>query len=345
MVTLLTDFLADRYKEKTIIRSGGHIINKKRDSYEKRKEDYCFAEIDNPLEMLFECCLDFGNGTIDMIINHNMMAMQSYRMFNKAITAQSKAMERLSSGLRINRAADDPAGLAISERMRAQIRGLNQASRNAQDAVSMLQTAEGGLNETHDIIQRMRELAVQAANGTTTEADRDAIQKEIDELTKEITRIGGDTEFNTMKVLDGQKNTYSIQVGANAGQTMLIAIGDMRAVALALTGSGSGYTAGGTLDMSTTESAAKAITALDEASKRVSSQRSTLGSYMNRLEHTINNLENTAENLTAAESRIRDADMAKEMMAYAKQSVLAQVAMAMLAQANQQPSMILQLLK
>ncbi|WP_338752741.1 flagellin [Bacillus sp. FJAT-52991] len=280
-----------------------------------------------------------------MRINHNVMAMHSYRMFNKALAAQGRTMERLSSGLRINRAADDPAGLAISEKMRAQIRGLNQASRNAQDAISLIQTAEGGLNETHDILQRMRELAVQAANDTLSEADRLAIQDEIDELTKEITRIGGDTEFNTMKLLDGSKNEFTIQVGANAGQTITLEMSDMRAAALGLTGSGKGYTANGTLDMSSNESASSAISIIDEATKSVSSQRSKLGAYTRRLEHTINNLENTVENLTAAESRIRDADIAKEMMEYAKQSVLAQVAMAMMAQANQQPSLILQLLR
>ncbi|MCI1589971.1 flagellin N-terminal helical domain-containing protein [Heyndrickxia oleronia] len=283
-----------------------------------------------------------------MIINHNIAAMNAYRMYNRAITAQSRAMERLSSGLRINRAADDPAGLAISEKMRAQIRGLNQASRNAQDAISLIQTGEGALNETHAILQRMRELSVQAANDTLSDADRNAIQEEIDQLTEEITRIGNDTQFNTMKLLDGSKSSYTIQIGANAGQTMVIEISDMRAEELGLTDSGNGgkgYTSKGTLDMSSHESASSAIDKIDQAMKTVSSQRSKLGAYSNRLEHTINNLENTAENLTAAESRIRDADLAKEMMEYTKQSILAQVAMVMMAQANQQQSMILQLLK
>lgn len=283
-----------------------------------------------------------------MIINHNIAAMNAYRMYNRAITAQSRAMERLSSGLRINRAADDPAGLAISEKMRSQIRGLNQASRNAQDAISLIQTGEGALNETHAILQRMRELSVQAANDTLSDADRNAIQEEIDQLTEEITRIGNDTEFNTMKLLDGSKSSYTIQIGANAGQTMVIEMSDMRAEELGLTHSGNGekgYTAKGTLDMSSHESASTAIDKIDQAIKTVSSQRSKLGAYSNRLEHTINNLENTAENLTAAESRIRDADLAKEMMEYTKQSILAQVAMVMIAQANQQQSMILQLLK
>lgn len=278
------------------------------------------------------------------MIGHNLMAMNAYRMYNKAIKAQSLAMERLATGLRINRAADDPAGLAISEKMRAQIRGLNQASKNAQNGISMIQTAEGALNETHAILQRIRELTVQAANDTNTDSERKAIQQEIDELTKEITRIGGDTEFNTMRLLDGSKPSYNIQIGANAGQTMTIEMSDMRAAALGLTGSGSGFTTNGTIDVSSHEAASASIAVVDEAIRRVSSQRSSLGAYANRLEHTISNLENTAENLTAAESRIRDADMAKEMMEYTKQTILAQVAMAMIAQANKQQSMILKLL-
>ncbi|WP_100330011.1 flagellin N-terminal helical domain-containing protein [Bacillus xiapuensis] len=280
-----------------------------------------------------------------MRIHHNLTAMFSYRMYNKAISAQGLAMERLASGLRINRAADDPAGLAISERMRAQIRGLNQAARNTQDAMSFIQTAEGGLNETHAILQRMRELSVQAANDTLSAADRLSIQEEINELTEEVTRIGSDTEFNTIKVLDGTHDTMKIQVGANARQTTAIGLSDMRSAALGLTGSGAGYTDQGTLDMSSNESASSAISIIDQAVEKVSSQRSKLGSHTRRLEHTLNNLENTAENLTAAEMRIRGADMAKEMMNYTKNSILAQAAMAMMAQANQHPAMILQLLK
>lgn len=280
-----------------------------------------------------------------MIINHNISAMTAYRSYQKAITAQAKAMERLSTGLRINRAADDPAGLAISEKMRAQIRGLNQASRNAQDAISLIQTGEGALNEVHSILQRMRELAVQAANDTNTEAERNAIQKEIDQLTEAIADIGNNTEFNTMKLLNGSKTKFSIQIGANAGQTMTIEMDDMRPSAIGLTGSGSGFTNNGTLDMSSHESASSALDIIDEAVNKVSSQRSLLGAYHNRLEHTISNLDNAAENLTAAESRIRDADMAKEMMEYTKQSILAQVAMAMMAQSHKQQQMILQLLR
>lgn len=270
--------------------------------------------------------------------------MHAYRMYNKAIYAQSRAMERLASGLRINRAADDPAGLAISEKMRAQIRGLNQATRNAQDAISLIQTGEGALNETHAILQRMRELATQAANDTNTEAERNAIQKEIDQLTEAITQIGNNTEFNTMKLLNGSKTSFTIQVGANTGQTMTIEMSDMRSEAIGLTGSGNGFTAKGTLDMSSHESASEAIKIIDEAINKVSSQRSSLGAYSNRLEHTINYLTNSSENLVAAESRIRDADIAKEMMEYTKQSILAQVALAMMVHASRQQSMILQLL-
>lgn len=279
-----------------------------------------------------------------MIINHNIPAMHAYRMYNKAINAQSRAMERLATGLRINRAADDPAGLAISEKMRAQIRGLNQASRNAQDAISLIQTGEGALNETHAILSRMRELAVQAANDTNTEAERDAIQKEIDQLTEAITQIGNNTEFNTMKLLNGSKTSFTIQIGANTGQTMTIEMSDMRAAAIGLTGSGNGFTTKGTLDMSSHESASEALKTIDEAINKVSSQRSSLGAYSNRLEYTINYLNNTSENLVAAESRIRDADIAKEMMEYTKQSILAQVSLAMMIHAYRQQSMILQLL-
>lgn len=281
---------------------------------------------------------------IMMIMNHNISAMFAYRMYHKAIQGQVKAMERLSSGLRINRASDDPAGLAISEKMRAQIRGLKQASRNAQDAISLIQTGEGALNEVHAILQRMRELAVQAANDTNTDAERKAIQNEIDQLTEAIKDISKNTEFNTMKLLDGSRTSFTIQIGANSGQTMIIEMQDMGPEAIGLIGTGEGYNSNGTLDMSTHESIDKAIQILDEAIKQVSSQRSTLGAYQNRLEHTISNLDNMAENLTAAESRIRDADMAKEMMEYTKQTILAQVALAMMAQAQKQQQMVLKLL-
>lgn len=270
-----------------------------------------------------------------MFVNFNRIALNAHRNYQSALGRQATAMERLSSGLRINRAADDPAGLAISEKMRAQIHGLNQASRNAQDAISMIQTGEGGLNETHSILQRMRELAVQAANDTNTDSDRQSIQNEINQLTEEITRIGSDTEFNTIKLLNGSKTSFSIQVGANAGQTMTIETSDLRAPALGIA----------SIDVTTQSGASSAIDLFDNAIESVSHQRSKFGAYSNRLEHTISNLDNTAENLTAAESRIRDADMAREMMNQTKASILAQVAMAMMIQANQSQKSILQLLK
>ncbi|OAH54610.1 flagellin [Domibacillus aminovorans] len=274
-----------------------------------------------------------------MRIQHNTIAINAHRMYNSALKQQATAMERLSSGLRINRAADDSAGLAISEKMRAQIRGLNQASRNAQDAISMIQTGEGALNETHAILQKMRELSVQAASDTNTDTDRQAIQKEINQLTEEITRIGSTTQFNTMNLLDGSKPSFTIQVGANAGQTMTIEMADMRAHALGIT------SARGPVNVTTTSSASAAITIFDDAIKKVSSQRSQFGAYSNRLEHTINNLNTADENLTAAESRIRDADMAKETMNQVKASILAEVSMAMMVQANQAPQSVLQLLR
>ncbi|QZY54297.1 flagellin [Crassaminicella profunda] len=300
-----------------------------------------------------------------MIINHNMNALYAYR--NMMVNAQraGRAMERLSSGLRINRAADDPAGLCISERMRVQIRGLHQASRNAQDGISLLQTGEGALGETHAILQRMRELAVQAANGTNTDEDRNEIQNEINQLTSEINRIGNNTEFNTKKLLKGEDSPIHLQVGANKGQKFPIYLKDMRAEALGIAqgeeqneikedsqvvfNTKAEVTNGDKkehgLDVSNHENATAAIEVIDQATKKVSRFRSSLGAYQNRLEYTIDNLENTAENLAAAESRIRDADMAKEMMEYAKYNMLHQVAMAMLAQANKQPEYILQLLR
>ncbi|NME95957.1 flagellin [Clostridium cochlearium] len=274
-----------------------------------------------------------------MIINHNINAMVAYRNMAWHNNMVGRAMERLSSGLRINRAADDAAGLAISEKMRAQIRGLQQATRNTQDGISLIQTAEGALNETHSILQRMRELAVQAANDTNAKDDRDALQQEFTELIKEINRIGNDTEFNTKKLLNGDSGNSSkvtLQIGANKGQNYLIDIKDMRAEALNIDEN---------LDISNHENASSAIKILDGAINSVSSQRASLGASQNVLEHRINYLENTAENLIASESRIRDADMAKEMMNLARHSILQQVAQAMLIQANQQSKSIIELLR
>ena len=397
-----------------------------------------------------------------MIINHNMNALNAHRNMGINNTAAGKSMEKLSSGLRINRAGDDAAGLAISEKMRGQIRGLTQASRNSADGISMIQTAEGALNETTNILQRMRELAVQASNDTNTTSDREEIQKEINALTEEVDRIANNTEFNTQKLLNGSKSgeegdlvreavaeqkgvfkitltagladgnklnvdgklikftnadvvsndtiktklqnelgekytitvddnnagngkeiqltqkigtdkdefkvslngndlgdkakvttagitkrdeetsegKVSVQVGANASQSMSIEIGDMRAQALKITNA-----KGKGLSVKDAESANEAITAFDAALNAVSSQRANLGAVQNRLEYTISNLDNTAENLTSAESTLRDVDMAKEMMEYSKNNILNQAAQAMISQANQQPQNVLQLLR
>jgi len=286
-----------------------------------------------------------------MRINHNISALNTYRQLSINNTAGGKSLEKLSSGYRINRAGDDAAGLAISEKMRGQIRGLNQAERNAQDAISLIQTAEGALNETHSILQRMRELAVQAANDTYTQknagidGDRDEIQKEIEQLTQEIQRIANDTQFNTMNLLGGQFEG-KFQVGANENQIVELTIDKMDADALELATVGAdGKIATYDISLATQASASSAISTIDKAIRLVSSQRSKLGAMQNRLEHTINNLNTTAENLTASESRIRDVDMAKEMMEFTKNSILQQAATAMLAQANQQPQGVLQLLQ
>lgn len=373
-----------------------------------------------------------------MIINHNIPAMNTLRQLNTAANAQSKSMEKLSSGMRINRAGDDAAGLAISEKMRGQIRGLDQASRNSQDGISLIQTAEGALNETHSMLQRMRELTVQANNGTNTDEDRKNIQDEIGNLKTEITNISDRTEFNKQKLIDGNfgaklsgldgeldgstkfqlnfngadatddwavevddgtDNTITIssaklgqsqtikvddvtafkkgetfnfegvgftlttvdagdfssttsdgaadvsgkgidlQVGANAGQQMSISINAMDSTSLGVNAvdvSGPSYTSS-QFDTH--------IAAIDSAIQTVSAERSKLGAWQNRLEHTINNLNTSSENLTAAESRVRDVDMAKEMMEQTKNSILSQAAQAMLAQANQQPQGVLQLLR
>ncbi|MDE5054774.1 flagellin [Niallia taxi] len=269
-----------------------------------------------------------------MRINHNIAALNTYRQLSSATNAQSKSMEKLSSGQRINRAGDDAAGLAISEKMRGQIRGLDQASRNSQDGISLIQTAEGALNETHAILQRMRELAVQGGNDTNTSDDRTQIQTEIDQLTKEVDRIANTTEFNTQNLLGGSFSA-TLQVGANDGQTINFSISKMDSTGLSI----------GTISVGSNSAASSSISKLDEAIKTVSTQRSNLGALQNRLEHTINNLDTSSENLTAAESRVRDVDMAKEMMNQTKNSILSQAAQSMLAQANQQPQGVLQLLQ
>lgn len=375
-----------------------------------------------------------------MQINHNIAALNTYRQLNSATNAQSKSMEKLSSGLRINRAGDDAAGLAISEKMRGQIRGLDMASRNAQDGISLLQTAEGALSETHSILQRMNELATQAANGNLQSEDRTAISDEITQLNSEIDRIARSTNFNGKKLLDGtfgvqldSTNTgikvgsdgvtaidisgakastsftmtfdsgkYTLDDGAGNTQTVALADGtagvanfDKLGVKISFNGSQAGATVVGSTagggaagkivtgaqtavniqigantstderlgiqigKMDTSASAlntgaisvatdSDARTAMDitkAAINKVSAERSKLGAYQNRLEHTINNLGTASENLTAAESRIRDVDMAKEMMEQTKNSILSQAAQAMLAQSNQMPQGVLQLLR
>ncbi|MFL0493482.1 flagellin N-terminal helical domain-containing protein [Priestia megaterium] len=419
-----------------------------------------------------------------MRINHNITALNTYGKLNSANNAQAKSMEKLSSGLRINSAADDAAGLAISEKMRGQIRGLDQAGKNAQDSISMIQTAEGALGETTNILQRMRELAVQAGNDSNTESDRGEIQKEMNQLTSEVNRVGNTTEFNSQNLLngtggttspatttqagvytldltggqftsgdkitiDGQeftagaatdtatgtfavtdaatqanglkslieanttlsakydvtvdgttsaitltqkagkesdtaptvsdtsttigssigtttagsveasaKSSFTSQIGANANQTMTLEFSDMRAAALGIVGTDDNFTSNNTvndgangdaneraLDVTSAAKAGNAVTVIQSAIDKVSSERSKLGAYQNRLDHTINNLSTSSENLTAAESRIRDTDMAKEMMEQTKNSILSQASQAMLGQANQQPQNVLQLLR
>ncbi len=274
-----------------------------------------------------------------MRINNNMMAMNTNRQLGINNTGTAKSLEKLSSGFRINRAGDDAAGLAISEKMRGQIRGLNMASKNAQDGISLIQTAEGALTESHAILQRMRELAVQSANDTNVDVDREEIQKEVNQLAAELTRISETTQFNTQDLLTGDFKA-KFHIGANEGQSVDLEISDMSAKALGVAVDG-----GGGINVSEQEAADSAITVINTAIETVSTERSKLGALQNRLEHTIKNLDNTSENLQAAESRIRDVDMAKEMMEFTKQNILQQAATAMLAQANQAPQTVLQLLR
>ncbi|ABO68412.1 flagellin [Geobacillus sp. 47C-IIb] len=274
-----------------------------------------------------------------MRINHNIQALNAYRNLAANQSSISKNLERLSSGLRINRAADDAAGLAISEKMRSQIRGLQMAERNALDAISLIQTAEGALNEVHSILQRMRELAVQAANGTNQDTDREALDSEFQQLIEEIDRIGKETQFNKMNILAANQS-ISIQLGANDGQTLTMSWKQQLKTSL-----GEDEIGISSLDITTVDNAQTAISTLDEAIISVSKSRSKMGAYQNRLEHTINNLTTANENLTSAESRIRDTDMAMEMAEFTKNNILTQAAQAMLAQSNQLPQGILQLLK
>jgi len=279
-----------------------------------------------------------------MRINNNLMAMNTHRQLGIANNGGAKSMEKLSSGYRINRAGDDAAGLSISEKMRGQIRGLNMASKNSQDGISMIQTAEGALNEVHAILQRQRELAVQAANDTNVDVDRAALQDEFAQLSEEIGRIKDNTQFNKQNLLDGTTGdgagAVKIHVGANTDENMEL---DFSEAGINLTDV---YTAVAALDISTDQAAANtAIDAINEELETVSAGRSKLGAWQNRLEHTIKNLDNASENLQAAESRIRDVDMAKEMMEQTRQNILQQASTAMLAQANQAPQTVLSLLR
>lgn len=269
-----------------------------------------------------------------MLGKWNATGLSILRNMNQHWSVANRSMERLSSGLRINRAADDPAGLAISEKMRAQIRGLGQAARNIQDGISLLQTAEGALNETHAILQRMRELGVQAATDTLTDEDRSLLNIEFEELKKEVTRISKDTNFNTKTMLDGTNSSIHIQAGANAGQSIELLFGNMSGGSLGLND----------LSISSRGAAEDSISGLDDAINQVSRERSRMGAYSNRLEHAYNNATNMEENLTAAESRIRDADMAKEMMALAKANILMQAGQYVLSMHLQQAQSVLQLL-
>ncbi|WP_461203596.1 flagellin N-terminal helical domain-containing protein [Enterococcus sp. N342-3-1-2] len=308
-----------------------------------------------------------------MRINTNVSALNTYSSLTSANASKSASLSKLSSGLRINKAGDDAAGLAISEKMKGQIGGLSQAKSNAQDGISLIQTAEGALNETHSILGRMRDLAVQSSNGTLSQDDRDAIKKEYTALTDEIDRISTTTEFNKKSLLSGadtagEAQEFTFQIGANANQTVSVSIKNM--------GSGSdglgvkGLTLGAAKSDAELakaydgaiaagaegyEEALKAfkekeatnnpITKIDAAISKVSDQRAELGASQNRLEHTINNLGTTQENISEANSRIRDVDMAQEMMSFTKSNILSQAATSMLAQANSMPNSVLSLLQ
>ena len=283
-----------------------------------------------------------------MVVQHNLTAMNANRMLGITTGQQAKASEKLASGYRINRAADDAAGLSISEKMRKQIKGLDRAATNAQDGISAVQTAEGALSEVHAMLQRMNELAVQSANGTNSQSDRDALQAEVAELEKEINRVSVSTKFNELYLLNGNSVggvtavptgalSFDLHVGADSQGTnkITVLITSMSASAIGVSG----------LSIANETSATDAIDTIANAIQMVSKQRSALGAIQNRLEHTIANLDNVVENTTAAESRIRDTDMAEEMVEYSKNNILAQAGQAMLAQANQSTQGVLSLLQ
>ena len=274
-----------------------------------------------------------------MVIQHNIAAINSYRNLSTNQSALSKNLEKLSSGYKINRAGDDAAGLAISETMRSQINGLNQAVNNANDAIGLIQTAEGAMTETHSMLQRMKTLTTQAANGTYTTTARNNIQAEIDALNKEITRIATTTEFNGEKPLNPKaKNTnLTFFIGASAATTNAMTVAQMTMTANALTID--------KIQVDSTTNAFKAMASVDAAIEKVSTYRATLGAAQNRLEHTVNNLKVTSENITSAESRIRDTDMADEITAYTKNNILLQAAQSMLSQSNAMPQGVLSMLQ
>ncbi len=304
-----------------------------------------------------------------MVINHNLNAMTAIRYMNIYEQQMGKAMKRLTTGLRINCAADDPSGLAISQKMEAQIRGLNQAYRNVQDSISVLQVADGALNETHSILQRMRELAVQAANGTYNDEDRKNLQLEFNQLAEEVNSVAKNTNFNTINMLDGSHDKMAVQAGPNSGDMSLLSFSNMTSKSIAISGGentsviskdgkSTAYYSSGTdnllkggtgseyaLDISIPEHAEAAISILDDAIKNASTARSSIGAQQNALEYRLDYLSNTAENLTAAQSRIMDADIAQEMMNYAKYSILHQAAQAMLAQTIKQSESIIDFIK
>lgn len=278
-----------------------------------------------------------------MIVQHNMTALNANRQLGITNTNLAKSTEKLSSGYRVNRAADDAAGLSISEKMRGQIRGLDQASANAQDGQSLIQTAEGALGEIHSVLQRMRELVVQASNDTNVSADRKAIALELTALTKEIDRIASQTEFNTMKLLTGGFQGKNLQVGANNGQFITLGIRKMSSGGLGVSlGAVAKVVSATATAVSTTIS--PLISIVNSAITLVSNQRSELGAIQNRLDHTIANADNMAENLQSSESKIRDVDMADEMVTYSAKSILQQAGQSMLAQANQATQGVLALL-
>ncbi|MBU8913262.1 MAG: flagellin [Spirochaetales bacterium] len=284
-----------------------------------------------------------------MIINHNLSAMFAQRSRGVVATGLDKNIEKLSSGLRINRAGDDPAGLAVSEKMRSQIRGLNQASRNAADGISFIQTTEGYLQESQDILQRLRELAVQASNGIYSAEDRMQIQVEVSQLVDEVDRIASHGQFNGMNLLTGRfarelggnmvTASMWFHIGANMDQRERVFIGTMTAAGLNVR-----FADNGIVSLSSPENANRTIGIVDAALRKVNKQRADLGAYQNRLEHAIRGLDVGAENLQAAESRIRDTDMANEIVRYTTNQILLQSSTAMLAQANLTPQSVLQLL-